>query len=173
MRHAKRWCKILSITLCCVSSGMFIQHECTVASGTSAAQSRREHLSHVCVSLWVNLEPSAVPAAPCIPTVTELPVTSVNMESMCSQGFSYFWNETDKGGCILCIRWDIYIRYTCVWRILQQKYKSSRHSSKYSLYPEHEHELMISTSQREFLLFRCFIQLWFIQLYIRKFSSTF
>lgn len=48
---AKRLHKIPSIPLRRVPSGVFLQHELTLAPGTSVAQSRRESLSHVCVSL--------------------------------------------------------------------------------------------------------------------------
>ncbi len=67
MRHAKRVCRSPSVTLCHVSSGEFLQHECTLAPGRSAAKGRREHSLHVCTSLWVTWSPllcrlhSAVP----------------------------------------------------------------------------------------------------------------
>lgn len=53
MWHAKRLRKTPSIPIRCVPSSLFLQHECTLASGTSAARSRQE-LTSVCLyeSTW-------------------------------------------------------------------------------------------------------------------------
>ena len=50
MMHAKRLRKIPNIPPRRVPGVVFLQHECALAAGTSASQSRCERLPHVCLS---------------------------------------------------------------------------------------------------------------------------
>lgn len=72
LRHCARFPAFLLV--------VFLQHECILASGSSTAQSRREHLPHVCTELdestW---SPLLCRLHSAVQQMTELSLTSVNM----------------------------------------------------------------------------------------------